>query len=249
MIEPEFEVDTVAAEATLGEDGGDFGGLLAGTETMRIHDHAGEPRRQRQRAQALTFISDPAIRIERAKLTQQAARLLQRGRRRRIEKGQRCGIAHAPLREVEHQRGEIGAENFGLRVGGERCGLWLVPQPIADAGFGTAGAAAALINRGARGANGFQSGQADVRLVTRNARHPGIDHDPEAFDGQRGLRDRGRQYHLAVAFRRRRDGAVLHTCIERTEQRHNLDRVIMHPLTEEILRAADFRCTRQERQH
>ena len=51
----------------------------------------------------------------------------------------------------------------------ERRGLRLVPQPVADAGFGTAGAAAALIDRGARGAHGLQPRQPNIGFV---ARHP-----------------------------------------------------------------------------
>ena len=153
------------------------------------------------------------------------------------------------MREIEHQRGEVGRENFGLGVGGERSGLRLVPQPVAHAGLGAAGAAAALIDRGARGAHGLQPGQADIRLVARHPRQAGIDDDADALDGQRGLGDRGRQHDLALALRRRRDGAVLHGGVERAEQRHDLDARIMNPLTEKILRAADFGGTRQERQH
>ncbi len=55
LIEPELQIDAVAAEAAFGQNRGDFGGLLARAEPMRIHDHAGEPRRQRQRAQALAL--------------------------------------------------------------------------------------------------------------------------------------------------------------------------------------------------
>ena len=158
----------------------------------------------------LAFVGDAAIGIERAEFAQQAPRFLQRRRRRRIEKRQRRGIADAPLREIEHQRRQIGAEDFRLRIGRERGGLRLVPQPVADAGLGAAGAAAALVDRGARGAHGLQPRQADVGLVARHPRHAGIDDDAHALDGQRGLGDRGRQHDLALALRRRRDGAVLH---------------------------------------
>ena len=249
LIEPGVEIDAVAAEAALGQHGGDVGGFLARAEAMRIHDHPRQPRRQRQFAQALAFRGDPAVGIERAEFAEQAARLLQRRRRRRIEKRQRSGIADAPLREVEHQRGQIGGKDFGLGVGGERRGLRLVPQPVADAGLGAAGAAAALIDRGARGAHGLEPRQADVGLVARHPRHAGIDHDADALDGQRGLRDRGRQHHLALALGRRCDGAVLHGGVERAEQRHDFDRRVVDPLAEKILGAADFRGPRQERQH
>ena len=61
LIEPVIEIDAVAAEAALGQEGRDFGGLFAGAQPMRIHDHARQPRRQRQRPQALAFRRDPAI--------------------------------------------------------------------------------------------------------------------------------------------------------------------------------------------
>ncbi len=153
------------------------------------------------------------------------------------------------MREIQHQRRQIGAENFGLGIGRQRRGLRFVPQPVAYAGLGAAGAAAALVDRGARGAHGFQPRQADIGLIARHPRHAGIHHDANAFDGQRGLRDRGRQHDLALAFRRRRNGAILHAGIERTEQRHDLDAGIVDAFAEKILGAADFRGARQERQH
>ncbi|MGY4264969.1 hypothetical protein ACVJF2_003539 [Bradyrhizobium sp. USDA 4519] len=63
------------------------------------------------------------------------------------------------------------------------------------------------------------------------------------------LGDRGRQHHLAGALRRRRDGAILHAGIERAEQRHDLDRGVVHTLSEEGLGAADLGGARQEGEH
>ncbi len=153
------------------------------------------------------------------------------------------------MREIEHQRGKVSRENFRLRVGGERSRLRFVPQPVAHAGLGAAGAAAALVDRGARGAHGLQPGEADIRLVARHPRHAGIDDDAYALDGQRSFGDRGRQHDLALALRRRRNGAILHGRIERAEQRHDLDARIMNSFSEKILRPADFGGARQERQH
>ena len=108
LVEPDIEIDAVAAEAALGQDGGDVGRLLARAQPMRIHDHARQPWRQRQRAETLAFGGDAAVGIERAEFAKQAVGFLQRRRRRRIEKRQRGGIADAPLREIEHQRREVG---------------------------------------------------------------------------------------------------------------------------------------------
>ena len=112
-------------ERTLGvggavmEDGGDFGGFLARTEAAGIHDHARKARRQRQRAQARAFRRDAAVGIERAELVQQAPGFLQSRCRRRIEEGKLARIGHAPLREVEHQRGQVRGEDFRLGVCGQ----------------------------------------------------------------------------------------------------------------------------------
>ena len=181
--------------------------------------------------------------------SEQAPCFLQRRRGRRVEESQARWIGYAPLGEIEHQRRQVGGKNFRLGVGGERSGLRLVPQPVAHAGLGAAGAAAALIDRGARGAHGLQPRQRDVRFVARHPRHAGIDDDADALDGERGFRDRGRQHDFSRAFRRGRDGLVLHGGIERAEQRHNFDRRILHALSQKILGAADFGGARQKRQH
>ena len=103
-------------------------------------------------------------------------------------------------------------------------GLRLVPQPVADAGLGAPGAAAALVGGGARDPHGLEPRQADIGLVARHPREPAIDHDAHALDGERGLGDRGRQHDLAPAGRRRRDGAILRLRVERAVERHHVDR-------------------------
>ena len=192
---------------------------------------------------------DPAVGIERAKFVQQVFGFLQRRRGRRIEEREAARVADAPLREIEHQRRQVGGKDLRLGKGCERCGLRLIPQPVAHAGLGAAGAAAALVDRSARGAHGFEPCERNIRLIARHPRHAGIHDDTNAFNGQRRLGDRGREHHLALALGRRRDGAVLHGGIERAEQRHDLDAGIVDAFTEKILGAADFGGTWQKRQH
>ena len=180
-------------------------------------------------------------RVDRAKLGEQRPRLGQRAGGRRIEEGERGRIGRAPLRQIEQQARQIGGEDFRPRIGFERRGLRLVPQPIADAGLGAAGAAAALIGGGARHPHGLEPRQADVGLVARHAREPAVDHDAHALDGERGLGDRGGEHDLAPAGRRRRDGAVLGLRVERAVERHHVDRGIADALLQQRLGAADFR--------
>ena len=165
-----------------------------------IHHHAGEPRRQRQSAKLAALVGDAALRVDRAELDQQRLGFGQRARGRRIEKRERRGIGRAPLRQIEQQARQIGGEDFRPRIGFERRGLRLVPQPVADAGLGAAGAAAALIGCGARHPHGLEPGDADVGLVARHARKPAVDDDAHALDGERGFGDRGREHHLAPAL-------------------------------------------------
>ena len=44
-IEPDLEVDIVAAKPALGQDSGDLGGGVAHAQGLRIHDHPRQPRR------------------------------------------------------------------------------------------------------------------------------------------------------------------------------------------------------------
>src|SRR5205814_5392968 len=87
LVEARIEIGAVAAKPALGDDSGDCRGLLARTEPVGIHDHAGQPRRQRQRAQALALRGDAAISIERAEFVQQASSLFQRRSRWWVEEG------------------------------------------------------------------------------------------------------------------------------------------------------------------
>src|ERR1700677_3157043 len=80
LIEPDIKIDAVTAEPAFGENSGDLRSRLARAPTMRIHDHARQPRRERQRAQAPGLRRDPAIAVDRPEFAQQASRLLQRGR-------------------------------------------------------------------------------------------------------------------------------------------------------------------------
>src|SRR5262249_57213767 len=90
-------------------------------------------RRQRQRAQRPALRGDPAVAVDRAKLTEQRLRLDERGARWRIEERQRRRIGDAPRGEIENESRQIGGEDLGRIGGRERRRLRLVPEPVADA--------------------------------------------------------------------------------------------------------------------
>ncbi len=97
-----------------------------------------------------------------------------------------------------------------------------------------------MVGGGARDPHGLEPGEPHIGLVARHPREPAIDHHPHAFDGQRGLCDRGREHDLAPPGRRRRDRPVLHVGVERAVKRHDVDRGITDALAQERLAAADL---------
>ncbi len=174
---------------------------------------------------APSSVMRPSV-VERADLGQQLARFAIGGLRRRIEKGKLRRIGDAPLRQIEREARKIGGENLRPRIGFERGGFRFGPQSVANSGLGAAGAAAALIGGGARHPHGLEPRQPDARLEARHPREAAIDDDAHAFDGERGLGDRGREHHLAPARRRRLDGAILHLRVQSAIQRDDVDRWI-----------------------
>ncbi len=153
----------------------------------------------------------------------------------------------APGGKVEREGRQIGREDFRPRISLECGGLRLVPQPVADAGLGPPGAAAALIGGGARHAHGFEPRDADVGLVARHARKPTVDHDAHALDGDRRLGDRRRKHDLPPAGRGGGDGAVLLLAGECAVERDHVDGRI-EPAGEQRRGAADFGGTGKKRQ-
>ncbi len=185
--------------------------------------------------------------LDGAELAEQRLCLGERRARRRIEERELLGRA-APGRQVKRERRQIGRQNLRPGKRFERGGLRLVPEPVADAGLGTAGAAAPLIGGRTRDAYGFEPRHADIGLVARHARKPGIDDHAHALDGDRGLGNRRRQHDLAPARRGWSNGAVLLVAGERAIERDDVNRRIEAAFK---LRGgtADFGGAGKKRQH
>ena len=166
------EVDGVAAEAALDQHGGEVGGV-----PRRLGPSA--RRRQAPCGRGAAAAGAPAARrplsvmrpsrIEGAELVEERPRLGQGRGGRRIEEGELSRIGDAPGGAVEDERRKIGRQDLGPAEGLERAGRGLLPEPVADAGLGAAGAAAALVGGGARDAHRLEPRQADVGLVDRHA--------------------------------------------------------------------------------
>ena len=214
-VQPVGEIGIVAAEPALHDHRGDLGGRMRVAQCGRDNHHARQPGRQRQRPQPPADGGDAAVRVERLQPRQLLARRVDGGGRRRIDPRQGARIGGAPIRAVEQQPGQIGGADLGLGEGGQALRLPLVPQAIADAGLGPAGAAPPLIGRCARHPHGLQPRHAHVRLEPRHPRQAAVDHHPHALDGDRGLGDGGGEHHLADAGGRRPQRQVLRLHVHR----------------------------------
>ncbi len=239
-LDPLTQVEIIAAETPLGQYDRHVGGKWRRAKRSAIKHHAREPRRQRQRPQAVSRIGDATVVIDCPQFAQQNFGFGERRLRRRIEEEQSARIGHTPMREIEHQRGEVGSKDFRRGKRQQRPRLPLIPEPVADAGLRASGAPAALVGGCLRHPHGFEPREAEVRLVARHAGKSTIDHDAHAFDRQRGFRDRGREHHLAPSARRRRDGAILHLRVQRPVKRHDIDGVIRHFIAEQAFDPADL---------
>ena len=97
------------------------------------------------------------------------------------------------------------------------------PQPITHARLQPPGPARALGSAGSGNALSVETGHAAARIEARHPRQPGIDHDPNTINGQAGLRDIGRQYHLAHTAGRGLDGGTLGGQVQLAMQRAKQD--------------------------
>ena len=149
------------------------------------------------------------LRVQRAELGQQVARLRQGAGRWRIEEGEIAPVAGAPDRQLEGERRQVGGQDLRHRMGRARALIRFGPQADADPRTEPAGAAAPLVGGRLAGAHGFEARHAGARIVARHAREAGIDDDADVLDGQAGLRDGGGQHHLASTRRRRGHGRIL----------------------------------------
>ena len=161
-------------------------------------------------------------------------------------KASRVGSVSPQTAQSSRKPERSADEDFRRGVGLKPAGRRLLPQPVADARLDAAGAAAPLVGVGARDAHRFEPRQADVGLVAGHAHEAAVDDDAHAFDGQRGLGDRGRQHDLPPPRRRRLDGAILGAGIKRAVERRDIDVGPADPRLQRLGDPADLALPRQE---
>ncbi len=203
------EIGVVAPEAAFADEDGQFGGRARIALAGCGENHVRKPRMERQAGELAAFGGKAATIVDGIEPGEEGAGFGPGGRGRGIEEAQGRGVGNAPGREVEHEARKVGGKDFGSFEGVEGAGLALIPEADADAGFGAAGAAAALVGGGAGDAAGGEGGKARGRLVDRDAAIAAIDDDADTLDCERGFSDGGGERDLAAAGRGGIDSAIL----------------------------------------
>ncbi len=165
-----------------------------------LEQHVREPRMRGQRLHRAAVRRDAAACVERAEANEQIARAGQRRGRRRVEPAQLFGGC-APCGEIERERHEVGDRDLRRRVRREAAVRALAPEPVANAGCRSAGAARALLGRGARDALRLEPAHAGGGIEEAAPLEPSVDDDAHAVDRQARLGDVGREHDLAAAAR------------------------------------------------
>ena len=144
-------------------------------------------------------VGEIAGRVDGAQPGEELARRAPGGRGRRLEPGERVGVADAERGERQHRVGQVGARDLGRVVGAgaarSRAACRAAargPGACARRARRAASAAARLILASA------SVGRPGPGRVRGDARQPRVDHRHHAVDGHRRLGDVGGQHHLAA---------------------------------------------------
>ena len=149
-----FKVCIGAAQPALGDQHRHFGGDLPEAARRRLDQHVREARLERQAGDGAAVRGDLPTIVNGAQPRQPVARFGERGGGRRIEEGQARRVGFAPQQTGQQQARQVGLEDLGRVVRGERGGRGLFPQADGDTRPLPRGAPRALRDRGAAGAFG-----------------------------------------------------------------------------------------------
>ncbi len=158
---------------------------------------------QGERSTGPAQVGDVAPRVERAQAAQQLARGLQRGRRRRVQPGQRLRVESCRA-DLQHGPGQVEARDLGSVV--LRPGIEVVPgvQAQRASRAETSGAAGPLGGGSAADLGHVEGRQSRPGRMARDPRQSAVDDGGDSGDGDAGLRHVGAQDDLAPPRRGQR---------------------------------------------
>src|ERR1017187_5641076 len=187
---------------------------------LRLEQHASQGGINRQPREVFAESREGALFIQRAEFLEQRVTVGDGGERGRLDKRKRLNVAQVERLHAQNDLGEIGALDLRLREWRPRIEILLRIEPDANACLHASRAALALVGAALRNRLDRQALGARARVVSANARQPGINHITDARYGQRRLRDVGRDDHFAA--RGGREDALLIASAKPAKQRNDL---------------------------
>ena len=160
----------------------------------RRQHHRRQPRMRAEPRHKPPGLGDPPRRIQRPQFAQQRPRRRQRARGRLVLKRQ-VARPRPPGGAVQRQRGQFRLQDFRPVERRHAAMQRWRPQPDRHPRRLPPGPSGALVGRRARNPQGGQPCQAGGGVEPGRAPPAAIDDDPHAGNGERGLRDGGRQHH------------------------------------------------------
>ena len=136
------------------------------------------------RARSSPSRRERALFIQRAQFLQQGVTIRNGGGRGRLDKRKGFNVAQMKRLHPQNDFGQIGALDFRLRERRARIEILLRIKPDANAFLHAPGAAFALVGAALRNRFDRQAFDARARIVTADAREPGINHVTNAGNGQ-----------------------------------------------------------------
>ena len=146
----------------------------------------------------------PPPALHRAQIREQRLGAFQGAGLRRFQPAKLCHVLHAARLQGQDDLGEIEPLHFRQFLRGPVEVLALRPQAHAAARRGASRPARALVRARPADLLDEQRIDAAIRIESRHPRQTAIDHQPHAFDGQRGLGHVRRDDHLSLLVARHR---------------------------------------------
>ena len=177
--------------------GRDHQHLAQAAGAVGLDEHAAEAGVDRQGGQGP---ADGAQRgaVERAQLVQEREAVVHRAGVGRVDERERGDLAEVERDHLQHDPGEVGAQDLRVGEGGAGVEVVLGVEADADAVGDAAAAARPLVRAGLADLLDRQPLDLQPPRVAGDAREAGVDHVADAGDGQRGLGDVGGEHDPAA---------------------------------------------------
>src|SRR6266513_2845906 len=175
--------------------------LAQGVLRFRRENHAADARVDRQPRKLLSDFGQLVGFVYRAQLGEQRVPVLDRLGRRRVDEGKLLDPAQAERFHSQDDVGKRGAQHFRIRERRARLEFLLRVEADADPARDPAAAACALLRRGL--GNAFHAQLLDLVAiaVALDAGETGVDDITDSRDGERRLRDVGREHDAPAGVR------------------------------------------------